>query len=157
VGDAAALPFADETFDVVVTRYSFHHIPEPGRVLAEMRRVCRPGGRVVVIDATPTAETQAAYDRMETLRDPSHASALTQAQLRALAARTGGLTEATADFHRLEALLSTLSDPERAAELTALFEADIDSGADAMGVRPWRAADGVRFLFPITILAWTRS
>ena len=50
VGDAVPLPFPGAAFSVVVTRYSFHHFLEPRAVLAEMVRVCRPGGRVAVID-----------------------------------------------------------------------------------------------------------
>jgi ubiquinone/menaquinone biosynthesis C-methylase UbiE len=157
VGDATRLPFLDAAFDLVVTRYSFHHMPRPGLALAEMRRVCRPGGRVVVVDATPTAETQAAYDRMETLRDPSHASALTVEQLQALAAEAGGLAEVARDFHWLDARLEALADAEAMAELIALFEADVAEGRDRMGVQPWMAEDGIRFRFPISILAWRRT
>jgi ubiquinone/menaquinone biosynthesis C-methylase UbiE len=157
VADATRLPFADESFDVVVTRYSFHHMPEPGLALAEMRRVCAPRGRVVVVDATPTAETQGPYDRMETLRDPSHASALTLEQLRDLAARVGGLEELAHDFHWLDARLETLADPERMAALTAMFEADVAEGRDRIGVRPRLTPEGVRFSFPISILAWRRE
>lgn len=154
-GDATDLPFADASFDRVVTRYSFHHLREPGRALAEMRRVCRPGGRIVVIDATPAPECQAAYDRMETLRDPSHTSALTLDQLRGLG-RIAGLEEAIVDGYRLEALLATLADADDMAALDAMFDADIASGEDRIGVQAWRAADGVRFLFPISIVAWRR-
>jgi ubiquinone/menaquinone biosynthesis C-methylase UbiE len=154
-GDATALPFADGAFDTVVTRYSFHHLREPGRALAEMRRVCRPGGRIVVADATPAPECQAAYDRMETLRDPSHTSALTLDQLRGLG-RDAGLAEAIVDGYRLEAQLSTLADAGDMAALDAMFAADIDSGEDRLGVQAWRAADGIRFLFPISIVAWAR-
>jgi ubiquinone/menaquinone biosynthesis C-methylase UbiE len=153
LGDATRLPFADGVFDVVLTRYSFHHMPEPLLALREMRRVCRRGGRVVVIDATPTAETQAAYDRMEILRDPSHASALTLEQLRAIG-RQAGLVERLIDGYRLEALLSTLSDRQDLPALNRMLEADIDSGADHIGVGAWRAADGIRFHFPISIVAW---
>jgi SAM-dependent methyltransferase len=156
VADATRLPFADESFDVVVTRYSFHHMPDPGRALAEMRRVCAPRGRIVVADATPTPETQAAYDRMERLRDPSHASALTLEQLRGLAARVGGLAEVACDFHWLDARLDTLADVEAMAELTALFEQDVAAGGDRMGVRPRLTPEGVRFCFPISIVAWRR-
>jgi len=67
-----------------------------------MRRVCKPGGRIVVIDATPAPQCQAAYDRMETLRDPSHTSALTMAQLRAMR-QAQGLREVARDSYRLEA------------------------------------------------------
>src|SRR5262245_32717288 len=49
-GDVVPLPFADASFSVVVTRYSVHHFLDPRAVLAEMVRVCSPGGRVAVID-----------------------------------------------------------------------------------------------------------
>lgn len=155
VGDATRLPFEDNRFDVVLTRYSFHHIPDPSAALQEMARVCRPGGRVVVIDATPTAETQAAYDRMETQRDPSHASALTLDELRALG-RRAGLIERAIDFYRLEALLDTLADAADMTALAALFDADIASGEDRIGVAARRAVDGIRFAFPVSIVAWDR-
>ncbi len=155
VGDATHLPFEDGRFDVVLTRYSFHHIPDPGAALREMTRVCRPGGRVVVIDATPTAETQAAYDRMETLRDPSHASALTLDQLRALGPMSG-LIEQKIDFYRLEVLLDTLADAENMTALTDLFDTDIASGEDRIGVAARHTADGIHFVFPVSIVAWDR-
>ena len=64
------LPFADRTFDAVVTRFSFHHLEDPKKALDEMVRVCRPGGRVVVCDVyTTTADQAAEYDRLERLRD----------------------------------------------------------------------------------------
>ncbi len=155
VGDATALPFADASFDRAITRYSFHHMPAPFHALKEMARVTKPGGKVVVIDATPSPATQAAYDRMEILRDPSHASALTLEQLRALG-RDAGLAEAAIDFYRLDARLQTLADPEDMAALAALFDADIESGEDRIGVEAWRDEDGIIFRFPISILAWTR-
>lgn len=153
VGDATALPFADASFDRVVTRYSFHHLREPGRALAEMHRVCRPGGRIVVIDATPAPECQTAYDRMETLRDPSHTSALTLDQLRGLG-HAEELIELSIDRYKLEALLSTLADTQDMAALDAMFDADIASGKNWIGVQARRAEDGIRFHFPISIVAW---
>jgi ubiquinone/menaquinone biosynthesis C-methylase UbiE len=153
VGRATALPFANASFDRVVTRYSLHHMTDPLAVLAEMCRVCRPGGRIIVIDATPAPECQAAYDRMEILRDPSHTSALTQDELRGLG-RALGLAEAGTDFYRLDARLDTLADARDMTELTALFEADIASGEDRLGVAARRADDGIHFLFPISIIAW---
>ena len=49
-GDVGSLPYADGTFDIVVTRFSMHHFLDPVGVLREMVRVCAPGGRVVVVD-----------------------------------------------------------------------------------------------------------
>ena len=50
VGDAHALPFEDETFDACRADRVFHHLVDPQKALAEMARVTRPGGRVVVSD-----------------------------------------------------------------------------------------------------------
>ena len=47
-GDAAALPWHDDTFSVVTCMGSFEAFPEPERVLAELVRVLRPGGRAVL-------------------------------------------------------------------------------------------------------------
>ena len=53
VGDAASLPFADATFDVVVSTLSMHHWAEPTIGLAEIDRVLRPGGRALIWDMRP--------------------------------------------------------------------------------------------------------
>ncbi len=50
IADAGRLPFAAGRFDVVVTSSAFHYWRDPGRCVAEMRRVLRPGGRLVVTD-----------------------------------------------------------------------------------------------------------
>jgi len=155
IGDATALPFDDGAFDTVVTRYSFHHFRKAGLALAEMRRVCRADGRIVVIDATPAPESQAAYDMMETLRDPSHTSALTLEQLRNLG-RAVGLTELSVDSYRLEGLLAALADADDMEALNAMFDTDIAEGADRIGVQARHAPDGIRFHFPVSIVAWRR-
>lgn len=49
-GDAHALPFADGSFDTVVCTYSLCAIPDECRAVAEMTRVLRPGGRLVLVD-----------------------------------------------------------------------------------------------------------
>ena len=47
-GDAEQLPFADESFDRVVLSSVLSHVLHPERVIAEIRRVTRPGGRIVI-------------------------------------------------------------------------------------------------------------
>ena len=49
-GDSEHLPFASGSFDVVTCSHSFHHYPHQEKVIAEMHRVLRPGGRLMVID-----------------------------------------------------------------------------------------------------------
>jgi ubiquinone biosynthesis O-methyltransferase len=48
VADAQQLPFADATFDLILSCECLEHVPDPGRALAEMFRVLRPGGRLVL-------------------------------------------------------------------------------------------------------------
>src|SRR5262249_59982154 len=49
-GDSERLPFPDDAFDVVTCTHSFHHYPRQDQVVAEMYRVLRPGGRLLLID-----------------------------------------------------------------------------------------------------------
>jgi ubiquinone/menaquinone biosynthesis C-methylase UbiE len=49
-GNAAHMPFADQSFDFLVCRAAFKNFSEPVKALAEMRRVLRPGGKGVIID-----------------------------------------------------------------------------------------------------------
>jgi ubiquinone/menaquinone biosynthesis C-methylase UbiE len=48
--DSERLPFADSVFDVVTCSHSFHHYPHQARVMTEMHRVLRAGGRLLIID-----------------------------------------------------------------------------------------------------------
>ena len=68
VGTALPLPYADNSFSIVVTRYSFHHFLDPQATLEEILRVCKPGGRVVIADAAPPKANVDAYNRLETAR-----------------------------------------------------------------------------------------
>lgn len=91
--DAERLPFDDASFDLVVTRYSFHHFVAPEKVLREMARVCRPGGRIVVADVVMPAGKVGAFDAMERLRDPSHTNTLTREKLDTLVGEAGLIAE----------------------------------------------------------------
>jgi phosphatidylethanolamine/phosphatidyl-N-methylethanolamine N-methyltransferase len=48
--DAADLKFADDSFDIVYAPYLISVVPDPVRVAQEMRRVCRPGGRIIFLN-----------------------------------------------------------------------------------------------------------
>ena len=90
-GDVYALPFADGAFDIVSCRFAFHHLEEPARAFAEMVRVCRPGGRIVLCDAVASDDPAkaAAFNAMERLRDPSTVEFRTLGFLRGLFATPG--------------------------------------------------------------------
>jgi ubiquinone/menaquinone biosynthesis C-methylase UbiE len=160
LGRAEALLHADSSFDVVVTRFSFHHLLDPAAALAEMVRVCRPGGRVVVADVyTTTPEQAAEYDRLERLRDPSHVRALPLEELREHM-RQSGLEEGSEAFARLPAELEQLLGasfpvPGGAEEIRRVFAAD--QGRDRLGLGIRQEGDRMHFSFPIVVLASTRS
>jgi ubiquinone/menaquinone biosynthesis C-methylase UbiE len=67
--DAEELPFADESFDLVLGHAVLHHIPHLDRAFAEFRRVLRPGGRVVFAgEPSRTGDRIAAYPKRAALR-----------------------------------------------------------------------------------------
>jgi ubiquinone/menaquinone biosynthesis C-methylase UbiE len=90
-GDGTALSFPDAAFDLAGTHRTLHHVPEPERVLAELSRVTRPGGRVLVVDqlAPEEAREAARLHEFETTRDPSHARLLSDTELRRLFEENG--------------------------------------------------------------------
>jgi ubiquinone/menaquinone biosynthesis C-methylase UbiE len=83
VGDVTSLPYRNQSYSIVTSRYAFHHLEHPAKVLSEMVRVCEIGGKVVLMDvfASPNEEQATNFNRMERLRDPSHVRALSLAEL----------------------------------------------------------------------------
>src|SRR5262245_31713775 len=124
LGDVVPLPFPDASFSIVVSRFAFHHFLDPAAVLAEMKRVCAPGGRVVVTDVVVSTDPAkaAAFNRMEKLRDPSHVRALPLAELTALFA-DAGLPAPHAAFYELR------------ADVNGLLERSFPASEDAERVR----------------------
>jgi ubiquinone/menaquinone biosynthesis C-methylase UbiE len=157
LGDVTAMPYADGSFTVVTCRFAFHHFPEPLRVLREMRRVTRPGGRIVVADSAPSASKADAFNAMEGLRDPSHTRAMPVEELRALYAAIG-LPDARVEQTRLALDLDSFlarsypSGGDRDKDrMRAMFE---DSLRDnRMDVEPRREGGVIYFAVPVAILA----
>jgi ubiquinone/menaquinone biosynthesis C-methylase UbiE len=89
--DAQHLPIADGALDLCVTSYSLHHIPDQQRVVREMARVVKPGGRVGIVDIlVPDAPgASEAANAIEIARDPSHTQSLMHHQFMALLDQAG--------------------------------------------------------------------
>jgi demethylmenaquinone methyltransferase/2-methoxy-6-polyprenyl-1,4-benzoquinol methylase len=64
VGDAMALPFADNSFDVYTISFGIRNVTRPADALAEAFRVLRPGGRLMVLEFSqlPNPGMQKLYD-----------------------------------------------------------------------------------------------
>jgi demethylmenaquinone methyltransferase / 2-methoxy-6-polyprenyl-1,4-benzoquinol methylase len=64
-GDALALPFADGTFDVVTISFGLRNVTDTGQALRELRRVTRPGGRLVICEFShlPVKRLNAVYEK----------------------------------------------------------------------------------------------
>jgi ubiquinone/menaquinone biosynthesis C-methylase UbiE len=84
--DATALPFADGEFDLAGSLRTLHHLPRPELAVAELVRVTRPGGTLLVVDQVAPIDPLAglALDRFERARDPSHTRALPDTDMRGL-------------------------------------------------------------------------
>jgi ubiquinone/menaquinone biosynthesis C-methylase UbiE len=84
--DATALPFDAASFDLVCTARALHHTPRPEVVLAEMNRVLRPGGTMLVVDQLAPVDPLAAIElnRFERARDATTTRVLADVDLQNL-------------------------------------------------------------------------
>lgn len=104
-GDAEALPFADASFDIVVSNFGIHHVPDTVQALSEAKRVLRAGGRVAFTSWAAPAENIAwkllfdaisAHGNLRAAKTPPSGGSLRDRKdlLRVLAAAGLGDTEA---------------------------------------------------------------
>lgn len=86
LGNAQGVPFPDASLDLALSSYALHHMPEPGRVISEMSRVLKRGGRAGIIDIFVPEDSLSAemHERIERVRDPSHVRTLARSEFAAL-------------------------------------------------------------------------
>jgi ubiquinone/menaquinone biosynthesis C-methylase UbiE len=159
-GDVEHLPYPNATFSIVVSRFAVHHFLRPETVFGEMVRVCRPGGRVVVVDSCASADPAKAaeFNRLEKLRDPSHARCLSLDELKGLY-RGAGLGEPRTSFYELRDAVKNLlarsfPNPGDEQKITDLFAASIED--DRLGIPVRRDGDRLEYAYPVAILAAER-
>jgi ubiquinone/menaquinone biosynthesis C-methylase UbiE len=154
LGDILSLPYPNGHFSIVVSRFVFHHLLDPLVALREIKRVCKPGGRVVVADMAPAAGKADALNAMERLRDPSHVRAMPLDELKSLFAEAGLPTPRT-DHYRLPGELEDLlrrSFPKAGDDgrIRGIFA---DSLADdALDLATCRKDGKIFYSFPVAIL-----
>jgi ubiquinone/menaquinone biosynthesis C-methylase UbiE len=147
-GQALELPFPDDIFDLVVTRLSLHHIDRPERAVAEMVRVCRPGGRIAINDLIHDPE-HPSPDEMERLRDPSHLRILTAEEI-AEALTGAGATVLQSEIEVRERPLEpwleqSLTPGDAAEQVRERLRQELDGGAPT-GLRPVLRGDSMDFV-----------
>jgi ubiquinone/menaquinone biosynthesis C-methylase UbiE len=158
-GDVLPLPYPDASFTLVTSRFAFHHFLDPKAVIAEMKRVCAPGGTVLVIDSAPARDKADAFNRMEVVRDPSHTRAMPEAELKSLF--TGvGLPEPRTTGYRLEGELEGLiarsfPKPGDDETLRKIFRDSLANDDLGVGVR--RDGDTILLGYPVAVLAARRA
>ncbi len=159
-GDVTTLPYADGSFTIVATRFSFHHFVEPLVVLREMVRVCAPGGRIVVADSCPSEDKAkaAAFNRLELLRDPSHTRALPLSEMKSVFG-AAGLGEPSVQFSELRDMVSNLlarsyPNPGDDAKIIDMFRASATD--DSLGIPVRLDGEAIHYAYPVAIVAATR-
>jgi ubiquinone/menaquinone biosynthesis C-methylase UbiE len=158
-GYGSHMPFADGEFSVVTSRYAFHHFASPLAVLREMMRVTRPDGTILIADSAPSAAMADAFNRMEKLRDPSHARALSIEEWGQLLTEAG-LTLSHVEQFRLAGDLDSLlarSFPAEGdeARIRQMFEDALEE--DFLDVQARREGGRIVYGFPIGILKARRK
>jgi SAM-dependent methyltransferase len=100
-GDATKLPFGYGEFDLAGTLRTLHHIARPELAMAELTRVTRARGRLLVVDQIAPVDPLAAVElnRFEAARDPSHTRTLADVDLRGLF-ESNGLVLLRAEYER---------------------------------------------------------
>jgi SAM-dependent methyltransferase len=100
-GDATKLPFGYGEFDLAGTLRTLHHIARPELAMAELVRVTRARGRVLVVDQIAPVDPMAAAElnRFERARDPTHTRTLADVDLRGLF-ESNGLVLVRAEYER---------------------------------------------------------
>jgi ubiquinone/menaquinone biosynthesis C-methylase UbiE len=153
-GDIEALPFSDNSFSVVLSRYAFHHFLNPRLVISEMSRVCHPGGKIMIVDAVLPPEKIDAYNRFEKLLDPSHNRALTMEEMQGLV-KEAGLQDMRLAFYEMEMelegqLAASFPNPGDEERIRRLVRDDI--GIDRLGVGAHMRGDEIHYAYPVTVV-----
>jgi SAM-dependent methyltransferase len=152
-GQAEHLPYENEVFDLVVTRFSLHHFADVLGPMREMVRVCRRGGRVAVIDLVSPDDpaTAATHNHLERLRDPSHVRALAAGELQQLMCDAGlsiiHVSSRDVEVHLDRWLDLTHTAPAARAAIREALSEDLQ-GLKATGMRPYMDNQELKFLHP---------
>lgn len=153
IGDVSTLPYPDKSFDIVLTRYTFHHFINPKAILEEMIRVCKPNGIILIADVVLPPEKVDYYNKMERLRDPSHTSALTHQEFSRLLEHISLTNLQQSNYlvnMKLENILkSSFPKASDGEKIWDIFTKDIED--NNLGVSARLINNEIHFDFPINV------
>jgi ubiquinone/menaquinone biosynthesis C-methylase UbiE len=157
-GNATALPFVDGSFDLVVCRNSLHHFSDVEQALAEMSRVCRPGGRVVASDMVcPRPPLRDALDEVHTYLDPSHVRVLLEAEMADMMGQlVGPLSYAETAEPVAFSIHSIFTEMANQPAVMAALHEELDGGRGT-GLDPRRDGDHIMVSFTNTVIHATKT
>ncbi len=116
LGDAQSLPFPDQSFDGVTISFGIRNVPDRAAALREMARVCKPGGRVAILElGEPKGGVMAPLARFH---------------IRQVVPRVGGLLSGSREYRYLQTSIAAFPPP---AEFAAMMTA---AGLDVLEVVP---------------------
>lgn len=96
LASAEHLPFADQSFDVIVSASAFHYFENPAIALAEMKRILKPNGKIMILDWCKDYLLCRICDLILKVTDPAHQQCYTQAELHGFLTASGfDITRAT--------------------------------------------------------------
>jgi len=149
-----SLPFPDVTFDIVSSRFAFHHFPDPGKALLEMRRVSRQS--ILLVDGVSSEDPEKSrfHNEIEKMRDPSHVRIYTLSEIKNMFEETGAVImdishwEIPQDFQ--EWIKRAGTDEEKIIEIRDLMTGSI--AKDSTGLRVKIENGGLGFTYDTVIL-----
>lgn len=153
-GDVYSLPFPTAQFSIVSSRFAFHHLQDPMAALKEMKRVCKPSGRIVVADMAPLPAKADALNAAELLRDPSHVRALPVEEMVGLFDQADLATPQVSSYRmegELEDLLSRSFPSEGDADRLRTIFAD-SIADDALDLNTRLESGKIYYSFPVAVL-----
>jgi ubiquinone/menaquinone biosynthesis C-methylase UbiE len=153
------LPYESNSFSVVISKFSFHHLLDPLSVLVEMNRVCTFGGKIVIVDPTPPPKKAIMYNQLEQLRDPSHVKALTIPEFDCLF-QVAGIPILERGFYRMkieleDQLQTSFPVPTNIEKIRRLFMEDTKN--DILGLESYFEGNEIYFSYPNSIFVGIKA
>lgn len=135
-GDAHCLPVPDGSCDIVTCRRAAHHLADIHVVLGEMRRVLKPGGRLVIDDRSVPEDPalDALLNELDRLHDHSHVREYRPSEWAAMLEQAGFVVDAVEPYTQNRPISSLTEDvaPDDVARIYALVEGMTPDQAEAL-------------------------